>query len=246
MQLDLVVINGENAAGGAGIDSSTAHELRAAGADVITLGDHAFQRKGVAQFLDEHSSWCIRPLNYPAGSPGKGSVTWRAPDGTPVLIINLIGRVFIGGTQGCPFRELDRELAAPEHKETMVRLCDLHAETTSEKWAMAHHADGRLSLLVGTHTHVQTSDAQILPGGTGYITDLGMTGPTRGVIGMDATVALNRFLRPLPAPYEVAEGPTAIHGVVAEINSATGKCGSIQLLQQSLAFETASPNNHRP
>lgn len=231
LSADLVIVNGENAAGGAGIDASTALEIQRAGADIITLGDHAFQRKGAAEFLDNNSSWCIRPYNLPAETtPGKGWCRWISKNGTPVLIINLMGRVFMGGSIDCPFRAMTTWLKDTEAESSAIRVCDMHAEATSEKWAMARHVDGKLSLLVGTHTHVQTSDAQVLPGGTGYITDLGMTGSGAGVIGMDAQVALRRFLSPRPAPYEIAEGPGALHGVFADVDIATRKALRVELI----------------
>lgn len=231
LSADLVIVNGENAAGGAGIDASTALEIQRAGADIITLGDHAFQRKGSAEFLDHNSSWCIRPFNLPPeGTPGKGWCRWQSKDGTSVLIINLLGRVFMGGSIDCPFRAMSSWLAEIEGENSAIRVCDMHAEATSEKWAMARHVDGKISLLVGTHTHVQTSDAQVLPGGTGYITDLGMTGSNTGVIGMDSQVALRRFLSPRPAPYEIAEGPGTLHGIVADVDIATGKAARVELI----------------
>lgn len=229
---DLVVVNGENAAGGAGIDSGTALELRSAGADIITLGDHAFQRKGVIEFLNSNTSWCIRPCNLPDDTtPGKGWCEWIAPDGTRIVVTNLMGRVFMGGSIDCPFQRVDLLLKERGCSLPAITLCDMHAEATSEKWAMARHLDGRVSLIVGTHTHVQTSDAQILPGGSGYITDLGMTGSTTGVIGMDSAVALRRFRSPTPAPYQIAEGEGVLHGVVADIDKASGKTTWIKALR---------------
>jgi metallophosphoesterase (TIGR00282 family) len=228
---DLVVVNGENAAGGAGIDPSTALEIRNAGADVITLGDHAFQRKGSAEFLDKNGSWCIRPINLPADTtPGVGSCAWQSKDGVRVCVVNVLGRVFMGGVAECPFRAMSSWLDTVAHDGPAITICDLHAEATSEKWAMGRHVDGKLSLLVGTHTHVQTSDAQVLPGGTAYITDLGMTGANTGVIGMDARVALNRFLGPKPAPYEIAEGEGIMHGVIADIDEVSRKAIAIYLV----------------
>ncbi|MEY4667479.1 MAG: hypothetical protein RL518_178 [Pseudomonadota bacterium] len=230
---DLVVVNGENAAGGAGIDAGTALEIRSAGADIITLGDHAFQRKGVTEFLDKNGEWCIRPCNLPKDTtPGKGWCTWRSPKGISVHVINVMGRVFMGGSIDCPFRCVEEFLAAVSSQGNAITICDIHAEATSEKWAMGRYTDGRMSLVVGTHTHVQTADAQILPGGTGYITDLGMSGANTGVIGMDAQVALKRFLSPTPAPYQIAEGEGLLHGIVADIDSASGKTVWISHLRE--------------
>lgn len=228
---DIVIVNGENAAGGAGIDAGTAREIRAAGADVVTLGDHSFQRKGVAEFLNENSAWCIRPTNFPAGSaPGKGECSVTLADGTTVNVINVLGRVFIGGTMECPFRAVTDWIARHAGSETALSVCDFHAEATSEKYAMARHIDGKISLLFGTHTHVQTADAQVLPGGTGYITDLGMTGNQQGVIGMKSEVALQRFLSPLPAPYQVQEGEGELRGIVADIDRRTRRALGVYLV----------------
>jgi metallophosphoesterase (TIGR00282 family) len=233
LEIDLVVANGENAAGGAGIDAGTAAELRTSGVDVITLGDHAFQRKGALDFLAKNSTWCIRPFNLPEQTtPGKGWCCWTSPSGTKVFVCNVIGRVFMSGGYDCPFRGIDRALQEMEVASNAIVLCDVHAEATSEKWSMARYVDGRISLLVGTHTHVQTSDAQILPGGTGYLTDLGMTGCPGGVIGMASHVAMKRFLSPTPAPYEIAEGDGALNGVLADIDTTTGKARWIQLVSQ--------------
>ena len=224
LEVDVVVANGENAAGGAGIDAGTAHDNHKAGVDLITLGDHAFQRKGVLEFLDNNSAWCIRPYNLPAQStPGKGWCTWARADGLQLHVSNLMGRVFMGGSIDCPFKGIDAMLAELPKIENRLVLCDFHAEATSEKWTMGRYCDGRISLLVGTHTHVQTSDAQILPGGTGFITDLGMTGSNTGVIGMDAGVAIRRFTSPTPAPYQIAEGEGILHGIVADLDTNTGK-----------------------
>jgi metallophosphoesterase (TIGR00282 family) len=228
---DLVIANGENAAGGAGIDAGTAVEIRDSGVDVITLGDHAFQRKGSAEFLDKNSSWCIRPSNLPADTtPGRGSCLWTAADGTRVAVINLMGRVFMGGTTECPFRAMRAWLDSLIDRAGLITVCDMHAEATSEKWALGRYVDGELSLVVGTHTHVQTADAQVLPGGTGFITDLGMTGSNDGVIGMSSEVALKRFLGPKPAPYEIALGEGRLRGVVADIDRTSGHALTVHLL----------------
>lgn len=245
LNLDLVIANGENAAGGAGIDAGTAQEIKAAGVDLITLGDHAFQRKGVNEFLDAQRSWCIRPLNHPQGTPGVGWCIKEVTSGVSVLLINLIGRVFIGGPQVCPFRAVDEVLESERGKGAAVVIVDLHAEATSEKWAMARYLDGRASLLVGTHTHVLTADAQILPRGLGMITDLGMCGSNNGVIGMKSEVALKRFLTPTPAPYEVAEGATLVQGVVADLSLTQRAALWISPLRESQTSEMASQGSGR-
>lgn len=228
---DLVIVNGENAAGGAGIDPGTAQEIRSSGVDVITLGDHAFQRKGSAELLNENSSWCIRPANLPSDTtPGRGECSVTLSDGTVVQVTNMLGRVFISGTTECPFRAARSWAERHALGRASITVCDFHAEATSEKYAMARFLDGKISLLVGTHTHVQTADAQILPGGTAYITDLGMTGNQGGVIGMKSDVALQRFLSPRPAPYQVEEGEGQLRGVLADIDRSTGLAQAIYLL----------------
>lgn len=229
---DVVIANGENAAGGAGIDPSTALEIKNAGVDLVTLGDHAFQRKGSESFLREHSSWCIRPYNLPSETtPGSGWCRYTIQTSSiDLMLVNLLGRVFMSSVASSPFEAIDELLGAEIGEKPVISICDFHAEATSEKWSMGRHVDGRLSLLVGTHTHVQTSDAQILPGGTAYITDLGMTGSNDGVIGMKTSVALKRFLSPTPAPYEIAPGEGIMHGVVVDFAEKTGKATSISLL----------------
>lgn len=234
LEADLVIANGENAAGGAGIDAGTAREIRASGVDLVTLGDHAFQRKGASEFLDANSAWCVRPFNLPVETtPGKGWSSVSRADGLTLFVGNLLGRVFMGGAIDCPFKGADRMLEEMQAAGAQLTLLDMHAEATSEKWAMGRHLDGRVSLIVGTHTHVQTSDAQILPGGTGFITDLGMTGSNTGVIGMDAGVALRRFTSPTPAPYQIAEGEGILHGVVADLDPSSGKTLWISSLVRS-------------
>ncbi len=225
LQIDLVVANGENAAGGAGIDAGTAHDIKKSGVDLMTLGDHAFQRKGSRELLEAHSSWCVRPFNLPSSTtPGVGVASWSRSDGLTVVVSNLMGRVFMSGVTECPFRGLDAIMGQAQERGAKIVLCDFHAEATSEKWALGRYGDGRVSLLVGTHTHVQTADAQVLPGGTGFITDLGMCGSNTGVIGMDSAVALKRFMSPMPAPYEVAEGEGVLRGVLTDISVETGRC----------------------
>ncbi len=166
----------------------------------------------------------MRPFNLPVETtPGKGWCLLTRPDGLTLAVGNLMGRVFMGGAIDCPFKGADRMLSEMKAANARLTIVDMHAEATSEKWAMGWHLDGRASLVVGTHTHVQTSDAQVLPGGTGYITDLGMSGSNTGVIGMDKQVALKRFTSPTPAPYEIAEGEGILHGVVADLVPETGK-----------------------
>jgi metallophosphoesterase (TIGR00282 family) len=226
---DLVIVNGENASGGLGIDPESAREFFDAGADIITLGDHAFQRKEARPYLDNHKATCIRPENYPAGAPGSGW-TIITIQGVSIGIVNMMGRVFMNGALDCPFQAIDRVLNGPL-SQCKIKILDMHAEATSEKIAMGRYIDGRASLQFGTHTHVQTADEQILPQGLGYITDLGMTGTGAGVIGMDTEAALGRFLSGLPHPYKVAFGPAVLSGIIAKIDTVTGRTIAINRIQ---------------
>ena len=225
--VDLVIANAENASGGVGIDSESAQEIHAAGADVLTLGDHTYQRKEIKQFLDEQADWCIRPANYPEGAPGRGWTVVRAGEPLKIGVFNLLGRVFFNTPLDCPFRCAEKILAGPL-SGCGVRILDLHAEATSEKVAMGRFLDGRVSVVAGTHTHVQTADEQILPGGTGYLTDLGMCGSRDGVIGMDAETALARLVSGVPQSYKIASGAAVLTGLLAEIDPQSGKTLKIE------------------
>jgi metallophosphoesterase (TIGR00282 family) len=205
--VDFVIANGENAANGAGITSKIAERLLAGGVDVITTGNHVWRQKEVFTFLatDER---IVRPANYPVGAPGRGLTVRPAADGSEVAVINLAGELFLN-TGLSPFRIVDRLVEeAQQLAETIV--VDLHAEATSEKVAMGHYLDGRVTAVLGTHTHVQTSDARVLPGGTAYMTDVGMTGPRDSVIGVRTDVILRRFTTELPQQFEVADGPVRL------------------------------------
>ncbi len=221
--VDLVIANGENAAGGTGLDPGTAREIFEAGVDIITLGDHTWQKKDLHSLLDSDQR-LVRPANYPAGAPGRGftSVTRK---GIKIGIFNLIGRVFMSQLVNCPF-DAAEEIVDYHLKDCAIRIGDMHAEATSEKYALGRLLDGRVSLLFGTHTHVQTADETILPGGTAFISDLGMTGPDGGVIGMDAEVALKRFRTGMPHAYKIGQGDGVICGIVAELTS-DGKAAKI-------------------
>jgi metallophosphoesterase (TIGR00282 family) len=220
--LDFVVVNGENAAGGFGITEAICTEILDAGADCVTLGNHAWDQKEALVFI-EREPRLIRPLNYPAGTPGRGANMFEAKNGARVLVMNALGRVFMDAMDD-PFAAVERELnACPLGMACDAVIVDMHCETTSEKYAMGHFCDGRASLVVGTHTHVPTADAQILPGGTAYQTDAGMTGDYDSVIGMDKTEPLNRFLRKIPQQrFEPALGPATLCGVAVETDDATG------------------------
>ncbi len=220
---DLVVANGENGAGGFGLTREVALEILDMGVDVITSGNHIWDKKEFLPVLDQLER-IIRPANYPPGVPGKGWLEVRTPAGFPVVVVNLEGRIFMDPLD-CPFRKADEILK--QHPEKVV-VIDFHAEASSEKMALAWHLDGRVSAVVGTHTHVQTADEQILPSGTAYITDLGMTGPSLSIIGMKPQDPLKRFLTHLPSRFEVAKGPVQFNALLVEINPATRKATALK------------------
>jgi metallophosphoesterase (TIGR00282 family) len=223
--VDFVIANGENAANGAGITTKIALRMLAGGVDVITTGNHIWRQKEVFAFLatDER---IVRPANYPAGAPGRGLTVRPAADGSEVAVINLAGDLYLNSGMS-PFRVVDRLVEdAQQLAETIV--VDLHAEATSEKVAMGYYLDGRVTAVLGTHTHVQTSDARVLPGGTAYITDVGMTGPRDSVIGVRADVILRRFTTELPQQFEVAEGPVRLDAVV--IAAEGGRATAVETL----------------
>jgi len=227
--LDFVIANGENAAGGKGLDPDSAEELFDAGVDVITSGNHVWQHARLLPVL-EHETRIIRPANFPAGNPGRGWTVQRASNGVAVGVVNLIGRAFMG-SYDCPFQMADRALAAIAG-DAQVILVDMHAEATAEKVAMGWHLAGRVAGVVGSHTHVQTADERILPGGTGYLTDAGMCGPTDSVIGMRREEVLRRFITQMPVRFEVAKGPLILQGAVLEIDERSGQAIAIQRLQE--------------
>ncbi len=230
-EIDLVIVNGENVAAGSSITRDTAEELFESGADVITTGDHIFRKKeGIA--VVEENPLVLRPLNYPKGTPGNGSVIFTTKTGVKVGIINLMGRVFIQNLD-CPFQAVETEIKSIK-SQTKIILVDLHAEATSEKMAMGWFLDGEVSAVCGTHTHVQTSDETILPKGTAYITDIGMTGPFRSVIGRDIEQVLFRFKTQMPGPMEVATEDIRLSGAVIQIDVNTGKARSIERIHEKL------------
>jgi metallophosphoesterase (TIGR00282 family) len=209
--LDAVIANGENAAGGVGLTAGVAEELFAAGIDVLTGGNHTWQNREVYDLLDADPR-VLRPANYPPGVPGQGAAVVETQGGATVGILNLQGRVFMTNLED-PFR-VGREQAERLRSRTPVVVVDIHAEATSEKVALGWYLDGMVSAVIGTHTHVQTADERILPRGTAYITDAGMTGPRDGIIGMAREAILERFLTQLPTRFEVAPGPVQLNGVV--------------------------------
>jgi metallophosphoesterase (TIGR00282 family) len=221
-KLDFVVVNGENAAGGFGITEAILLELLDAGADVVTLGNHAFDQKEALVFI-ERQPRLIRPINYPPGTPGKGSGIFKARNGADVLVINAMGLIFMPELSD-PFRAVDAEMTACGLRQGADAIViDFHAEATSEKQAMGHFADGRASLVVGTHTHAPTSDERVLTGGTAFMSDVGMCGDYDSVLGMDKDEPLNRFLTKIPrSRMEPAMGPATLSGLAVDIDDASG------------------------
>ena len=226
-RLDFVVVNGENAAGGFGITEAIYLELIDAGADVVTLGNHAFDQKEALVFIERHER-LLRPINYPPGTPGKGAGLFKARNGADVLVLNAMGQVFMGELDN-PFHIIERELTACPLKEGAdVIVLDFHGEATSEKQGMAQLIDGRASLVVGTHTHVPTADDQILPKGTAYMSDAGMCGDYNSILGMDSAEPINRFLTKVSRQrMEPANGPATLTGVCVEVDDRTGLATAI-------------------
>lgn len=223
--VDLVIGNGENVAGGFGITPELAHELYEMGLSVITTGNHAWDKKEVLDFF-RHEPRLLRPANYPDGVPGRGSIVVETPGGERLGVLQVMGRAYMP-TLDCPFQVARREVARLK-TETRAIIVDMHAEATSEKMAMGHFLDGEVAAVVGTHTHVQTADEQILPKGTAYITDIGMTGPIHSVIGIKKEIAIEKFLTGMPRRFEVASGPAVLSAVLLELDGAVGKAISIQ------------------
>ena len=224
---DFIVVNGENAAGGLGITYPLLKELCEAGADMVTLGNHTWSRKEILNFIEDEKC-IIRPANYPENTPGRGSAVIEK-GGKTLGVINVLGLVYMD-PNNCPFEACDRELIEIK-KRTKAVLVDIHAEATSEKCALAWYLDGRVSAVVGTHTHVQTADERILERGTGFLSDAGMTGPYEGVIGMDREAVLKKFTTHIPERFESARGSTQFCGVGLEIDETTGKCTDIQRIK---------------
>jgi metallophosphoesterase (TIGR00282 family) len=220
---DLVIINGENSAAGFGITPKIAEELFALGPDVITGGNHSWDKKEIQEYIPNEPR-LLRPANFPK-SPGRGLYVGTSRGGVRFAVLNLQGRVFMAPLD-CPFRTADAELAKipPDVKVIFV---DMHAEATSEKQAMGWYLDGRVSVVVGTHTHVATADERVLPNGTAFITDVGMTGPHESVIGMDRGAMVKRFLDSMPTKFEVAIGDVRINGILADVDETTGRARSI-------------------
>lgn len=240
-KLDFVAINGENAAGGFGVTEAICGELIAAGGDAITLGNHAWDQREALVFI-ERVPKLVRPLNFPRGTPGRGAAILEAKNGARVLVINLMGRIFMDPLDD-PFAAVENELAACALTSGAdAIIVDMHCEATSEKQSMGHFLDGKASLVVGTHTHVPTADHQILPNGTAYITDVGMTGAYDSVIGMVKDEPLNRFLRRIPsARLEPANGPATLCAVAVETDDGTGLATRVAAVRLGGRLEPCEP-----
>ena len=228
---DLVIANGENAAGGAGITRDNMLEILAAGVDVITTGNHVWDKRETLEFIGNEPR-LIRPANYPAGTPGLGSYVATTKSGDRVGVINVMGRVFLQAIDD-PFRVAEREIERVKADGAQVIFVDIHAETTSEKLALSYFLDGKVSAVIGTHTHVQTADERILPGGTACLTDVGMTGPHDGVIGIEKSAIIARFMTGLPGRFETATGDPRLNAVVIDVDAATGHATQIERLSLS-------------
>jgi metallophosphoesterase (TIGR00282 family) len=227
-QIDIVIGNGENAAGGFGITPELAEDLFDLGLSVITTGNHAWDKKEILDYFPREPR-LLRPANYPSGVPGNGSVVVESAGGEQLGVLQLMGRAYMP-TLDCPFQVAKKELAALK-KRTAAVIVDMHAEATSEKMAMGHYLDGEVVAVVGTHTHVQTADDQILPKGTAYLTDIGMTGPLHSVIGVKKELAIEKFLTGMPRRFEVASGPSVFCAVLLELDARLGKALSIERIR---------------
>ncbi len=226
-----IIVNGENAAGGMGLTPRLAKELFRYGADVITLGDHAWDRQEIMDYLQEEER-LLRPLNFPEGAPGRGWIILELANGNKIGIINLLGRVFMRYNVECPFRALEKAVKKIKAEGVGNIVVDMHTEATSEKVALGWFIDGQVSAVVGTHTHVQTADERILPKGTAYITDVGMTGAHDSVIGQNKQKIIQRFLTMIPSRFEVAKGDIRLNGVIIDIDEQTGLSRSIKRIQK--------------
>jgi 2',3'-cyclic-nucleotide 2'-phosphodiesterase len=231
--LDVIIANGENSAGGNGITPDIAAELFGYGVNAITTGDHLWDQKEVLELLQNEPRF-LRPLNYPPSTPGKGSTILKIRDLPPVAVMNVQGRTFMQPPLDNPFT-LAMDEAKWLRQQTPIIFVDFHAEATSEKIAFARMLDGQVSAVVGTHTHVQTADEQVFPGGTAYLTDAGFTGPHESVLGREITPVITRFRTAMPQRFEVARNDIKLHGAVIEIDDASGKALRIQRISQKLA-----------
>jgi hypothetical protein len=233
LKADFVIANVENAAGGFGITKSVGEEILSLGVDVMTSGNHIWDKKDALAYIPKEDR-LLRPANYPPGAPGSGSIVVKSSSGRKVAVLNLAGRVFMPPLD-CPFRTSEQELQVLS-RETDIIIVDMHAEATSEKYAMGFFLQGKVSAVIGTHTHVQTADERILAGHTAFITDVGMTGPADSIIGVKKDIIIEKFLTQVPARFETASGPSMLSGALIEVNEKSGAATSIQRLQ--IRFES--------
>jgi len=237
--VDFCIVNGENAAGGFGLTEQIVGKLMAYGADVITSGNHIWNRADFMPFL-ERTDRVLRPLNYPPEASGRGSTVVEAANGVPVAVVNLQGRTFMNGID-CPFRT-GRAEAERLRRETDIVFVDFHAEATAEKVALGWHLDGIASAVIGTHTHVQTADERLLPAGTAYLTDAGMTGARDSVIGTRPEIAVKRFITQVPMRFKPADGPALFCGALVDVDESSGRATAIERLQLA-STEAAAPRD---
>jgi len=228
---DVCIANAENAAGGKGINFNAADEIFGSGVDAVTMGNHTWARKEVFNFIDSCSKM-IRPANFPKGVPGRGRMIIEK-NGVKVGLLNLIGRIYMDPPSECPFHTADREIPLLR-QQCRVILVDFHAEATSEKTALAYYLDGKVSAVIGTHTHVQTSDERILDNGTAFITDAGMTGPTEGIIGVDKELIIQKFIFGLPGHFEPAKGRICLNAVLVTVDENTGRALEIKRISDNI------------
>jgi metallophosphoesterase (TIGR00282 family) len=223
---DFVIVNGENAAGGAGITPAVAQEIAALDVDAITLGNHTWDHRELIPAIDNLPK-LLRPANYPPGTPGRGSMVVRTSTGLALGVISLMGRTFSAAQLDDPFRAADHELELVRSEGARAVIVDFHADATSEKQSLAWYLDGRVAAVIGTHTHVQTADAVVLPGGTAYITDVGMTGPWLSVLGVDPKAVVEKFLTQMPVRFTVARGPAMFNAVLVDADEESGRARGI-------------------
>lgn len=241
-RIDFAVVNGENATAGVGLSGAHAKALLEAGADCLTLGDHAFDQKDMIQFIESEPR-IIRPLNFAKGAPGRGARVFDAPGGRKILVTQVLGQVFMKRPFDDPFSAIEPVLKAhPRGGMVQASLVDMHCEATSEKMAMGHWCDGRASVVVGTHTHVPTADAMILPGGTGYLSDAGMCGDYQSVIGMEKGEPMRRFITGMPkGRFTPASGPATLSGLFVETDDRSGKAVRVAMVRDGGVLEASAP-----
>lgn len=232
--IDFVIANAENIRHGSGVGEDNLKEMRSAGVDFFTSGNHVYKNKEILPFMDNERLGLIRPANYPPGVPGKGYMTVKTTLMKNVLVVNLLGRLFIKEKSDCPFRTMDAILAEHKGMDLSAIIVDFHAEATSEKVALAHYLDGRVSAVLGTHTHVATADERILEGGTAFQSDVGFCGPADSVIGVDKKIIIHHFLTQMPVKHKIAAGPMIFNATVVEVDEKSGKALSIARVARRL------------